>query len=90
MYARKENYEYYAHYYKLRQKVASKVRQDVQNGISLMQTDAPSMLEPMFKSNGTVNNLTPWSRGGMAIGIAGLIATMKMICECASSHLHIC
>merc|ERR1719474_72681 len=74
MYARKENYEYYAHFYKLRQKVTAKVREDVQNGITQTQYEAANMLEPMFKSNGSLNNLTPWSRGGVAIGIAGLIA----------------
>merc|ERR1740123_1811103 len=32
MNARKENYEYFAHYYKLRNKVTNKVRQDIVNG----------------------------------------------------------
>merc|ERR1719192_3312403 len=54
MNARKENYEYFAHYYTLRNKVTNKIRQDIVNGTVAVQEQA--MLNPMFRANGTLNN----------------------------------
>merc|ERR1740123_2729691 len=51
MNARKENYEYFAHYYALRNKVTQKVRQDLLNPTE--STDDQAMLNPMFRANGS-------------------------------------
>merc|ERR1719493_301896 len=78
MNARKENYEYFAHFYKLRNKVTNKVRQDIVNGTVAVPEDQ-EFLNPMFRTNGSLNNMTASSKGLFAVGVGGLLWTMKMI-----------
>merc|ERR1719210_1824539 len=59
MYAQKDNYEYYAHYYGLRKKMEQRMRQNVLNPV---EEEKQECLMPMWRPNGTMNTRTVQSK----------------------------
>jgi len=74
--ARRENYEYYGHFWKLRNKIDKRLKEDVLNGV---EPEEVNLSTPLFLADGSLNNLSGKQRGMMFVSVAGLIATLRMI-----------